>query len=84
MTTDAPTRLGCSVRMRQVGAAVVFILMKKGRECIMDQTDFIRLMSDIWERHLLRLLVDEGTLTAEEYAGILRIAQTQRKLCCNP
>ena len=50
----------------------------------MDQTDFIRLMSDIWERHLLRLLVDEGTLTAEEYAGILKIAQTQRKLCCNP
>jgi hypothetical protein len=50
----------------------------------MDQTDFIRLMSDIWERHLLRLLVDEGTLTAEEYAGILQIAQTQGKLCCNP
>ena len=70
--------------MRQVGAAVVFILMRKGRECIMDQTDFIGLMSDIWERHLLRLLVDEGTLTAEEYAGILQIAQTQRKLCCNP
>ena len=70
--------------MRQVGAAVVFILMKKGRECIMDQTDFVRLISEILERHLLRLLVDEGTLTAEEYADILQIAQTQGKLCCNP
>lgn len=50
----------------------------------MDQTNIIRLMTDIWERHLLRLLVDEGTLTAEEYAGILQIAQMQGKLCCNP
>ncbi len=50
----------------------------------MDQTDFVRLISEILERHLLRLLVDEGTLTAEEYAGILQIAQMQRKLCCNP
>ncbi len=50
----------------------------------MDQTNFIRLMNDILERHLLLLLVDEGTLTAEEYADILQIAQTQGKLCCNP
>mgnify|MGYP003369709719 CR=1 FL=1 len=50
----------------------------------MEKSDCIKLMSFFLERHLLRLLVDEGTLTAEEYAGILQIAQTQGKLCCNP
>ena len=50
----------------------------------MDQTDFVRLISEILERHLLLLLVNEGELTAEEYAGILQIAQAQGKLCCNP
>ena len=42
----------------------------------MEKSDCIKLMSFFLERHLLRLLVDEGTLTAEEYAGILQIAQT--------
>ena len=84
MAAAAPIRRGCLFRQCVKPERRLFYFDEKGRECIMDQTDFIRLMSDIWERHLLRLLVDEGTLTAEEYAGILRIAQTQRKLCCNP
>ena len=47
----------------------------------MEKSDCIKLMSFFLERHLLRLLVDEGTLTAEEYAGILQIAQTQGRIC---
>lgn len=41
----------------------------------MEKSDCIKLMNFFLERHLLCLLLNEGMLTAEEFFGILQIAE---------
>ena len=53
----------------------------------MSTNDCIQAMNFYWEAQTLRVLRDLGILTAEEYIGILKVAERQgnlRKVCCKP